>query len=250
MSYETEYESLLARSYDSVYRVVRDPSGDIEFYVEQARSIGGPVLELGCGTGRILLPTAQTGVECVGLDSSREMLSVLEQKSPPHNVTLVEKQIEDFDLGEARFRLITAPFRVMQHMLDVQTQLAVLHNVRRHLAPGGVFVFDVFDPKLERMAILSEPERPGPAFVHDGHKMRRYESVSRDSSTQVMTVRFRMTGGPSELQGASEIKLRWYYRYELEHLLARCGFTQLEFLGSFQNRPWEPGREIVVRARA
>lgn len=250
MAYDTEYERILARSYDSIYNVLRNPSGDVDFYVEQARKVGGPVLELGCGTGRILLPTARTGVECVGLDASPEMLAVLEAKSPPANVELVEGRVENFDLGEGRFRLITAPFRVMQHMLDVETQLAMLRNVRRHLAPGGLFVFDVFDPKLDRMAILQEPETPGTPFTHDGHEMRRHETVSRDLSTQVMTVRFRLEGGPKDVQGTTEIKMRWYYRFELEHLLARAGFTHLEFLGNFQNTPWQPGQDIVVVGRA
>jgi ubiquinone/menaquinone biosynthesis C-methylase UbiE len=250
MGYDTEYERILARSYDSVYRVIRDPSGDIEFYVGQARRVGGPVLELGCGTGRILLPTAETGIECVGLDASTEMLAVLAEKSPPANVELVEARIEKFELGEGRFRLITAPFRVLQHMLDVETQLTMLHNVRRHLAPGGVFVFDVFDPKLDRMALLEEPEVPGAAFVHDGHEMRRHERITRDLATQVMTVRFRLEGGPKELQGTSEIKMRWFYRFELEHLLVRAGFTNLEFLRNFRNEAWRPGQDIVVVASA
>jgi SAM-dependent methyltransferase len=249
MAYETKYERVLAQSYDAVYRVARDPSGDVDFYVEQARRFGGPVLELGCGTGRILLPTAKTGVECVGLDASPEMLAVLASKSPSENVKVVEGRVEDFELGEGRFQLITAPFRVMQHMLDVETQLAMLNNVRRHLAPGGVFVFDVFDPKLDQMAILEQPEVPGVAFEYDGHEMRRYESVARDLRTQVMTVRFRLAGGPESLQGTSELKMRWYYRYELEHLLARAGFGKLEFLGNFQNTPWQPGQDIVVVAR-
>lgn len=157
---------------------------------------------------------------------------------------------EDFDLGERRFRLITAPFRVMQHLLDVQTQLATLRNVRRHLAAGGVFAFDVFDPKLDRMAILEQPEAPGARFVHEGFEMRRHESVSRDLRTQVMTVRFRLEGGPPELNGVSEIKMRWSYRFELEHLMARAGFTELTFLGGFGGQAWSPGNDIVVLARA
>ncbi len=250
MADETKYERILAQSYDAIYGVVRDPSGDVEFYVERARKSAGPVLELGCGTGRILLPTAKTGIECVGLDSSSEMVAVLREKSPPANVTVVEGRVEDFDLGKGRFRLITAPFRVMQHLLDVDSQLRMLNNVRRHLEPGGVFVFDVFDPKLDQMAILEQPEVPGAAFMYDGHEMRRYERVTRDLETQVMTVRFRMEGGAKTIQGTSAIKMRWYYRYELEHLLARAGFEKLEFLGGFQGGPWKPGRDIVVVARS
>jgi ubiquinone/menaquinone biosynthesis C-methylase UbiE len=249
MVYADGYERLLAQTYDSVYGVVRDPSGDIAFYVEQARKSGGPVLELGCGTGRIAIPTARLGIACVGLDASPEMLTVLRGKSPPSNLELVNGRMEDFELGERRFALVTAPFRALQHLLDVDAQLTALHNIRRHLAPGGAFVFDVFDPKLDRMALLEEPESAGVAFSHDGHEMRRRESIRRDLSTQVMTVTFRIEGGPDALQGTTEIKMRWYYRYELEHLLNRAGFTNLAFYGGFSNGPWRAGEDITVVAR-
>jgi SAM-dependent methyltransferase len=249
MVYVDEYERILARTYDSVYGVVRDPSGDVAFYVEQARKSGGPVLELGCGTGRILIPTARLGIACVGLDASPEMLAVLRGKNPPQNVELVNGRMEDFDLGQRRFGLVTAPFRAMQHLLDVAAQLKALENIRRHLAPGSAFVFDVFDPKLERMALLEEPESEGVAFIHDGHEMRRRESVRRDLSSQVMTVVFRIEGGPDGLQGTTEIKMRWYYRYELEHLLHRAGFANLTFYGGFANGPWRPGDDVTVVAR-
>jgi|SRR5882724_7281816 len=249
MTYADHYHRLLARTYDSVYSVIRDPSGDVAFYVAQATEAGGPVLELGCGTGRILIPTARAGIECVGLDASAEMLALLREKNPPKNLQLVTGQISDFDLGVGRFRLITAPFRVLQHVLDVDAQLAALTNVRRHLAPGGAFVCDVFDPKLEIMAQLVVPEGEGSAFMHEGHSMRRYDSVRRDLSTQVQSVTFRFEGGPEELQGSTEIKMRWYYRYELEHLLQRAGFGELTFYRDFSKTPWTSGGEIIVVAR-
>ena len=135
MTYGDEYERLVAQTYDGVYAVIRDPSGDSDFYRSIAQETGGPLLELGCGTGRVLLESAGTGIECVGLDASNEMLDVLRKKNPPENVTLVQGRIEDFDLGAGRFRLITAPFRAMQHLLDPQTQLAVIRNDRELKKP-------------------------------------------------------------------------------------------------------------------
>jgi SAM-dependent methyltransferase len=248
MTYADEYARILAQNYDSVYGVLRDPSGDIEFYVEQARRSGGPILELGCGTGRILVPTAAKGLNCVGLDASEEMLAVLRAKNPPANVKLVKDSMEAFEL-DAEFQLVTAPFRAFQHLLDVESQLRTLANVKRHLAPGGTFVFDVFDPNLARMAVLEEPENESVVFCHEGYEMRRLDSIHRDPATQIMTVTFRFVGGPVELQGKTDVKMRWFYRYEIEHLLARAGFSDVTIHGGFRNEPWQSGRDTVVIAR-
>ena len=249
MAYEVEYERLIARTYDSVYAVVRDPSGDSAFYRSMLEENGGPLLELGCGTGRVLLTLAETGLECVGLDASNEMLNVLREKKPPDNVSLVHGRIENFDLGQGRFRLITAPFRAMQHVLDPQSQLAALRNIHRHLTSDGVFVFDVFDPNLAAIAVEEEPEVLDATFEYQGDEMRRYVTVVRDLSTQVMALTFRFEGENAELVGSTRFHLRWYYRYEIEHLLARAGFTDVTFFRDFARTPWSSGNEIVVVAR-
>lgn len=248
MTYDVEYERLLARTYDSVYAVIRRSSGDSAFYRSMVEETGGPLLELGCGTGRVLLNSAETGVECVGLDASNEMLDVLREKNPPQNVSLVHGRIEDFDLGSGRFRLITAPFRAMQHLLDPQSQLAALRNIHRHLAPEGVFVFDVFDPNLAAIAVEEEAEVLDATFEYQGDKMRRYATVVRDLSTQVMALTFRFEGENADLIGSTRFHMRWYYRYEIEHLLARAGFTNVTFYRDFARTPWSSGSEIVVVA--
>ena len=244
--YDDAYDALIAGTYDAVYERVRDPSGDREFYRQFARETGGPVLELGCGTGRTLIPIAGAGIECVGLDASSAMLGVLREKAP--DVHVVHGDMRDFDLGR-RFRLVTCPFRALSHLLDVDAQLACLGSVRRHLADGGAFAFDVFDPKLAMIAQGELPESLVVTFDHDGREMRRYESVRYDTARQVLTVTFRFEGGPPELTGTAELRLRWFYRYELEHLLARAGFTDVRFFGGFDRRPWGAGDETIVIAR-
>ena len=248
MTYEIEYERLIARTYDSVYDVVRSSSGDSDFYRSVAEETGGPLLELGCGTGRVLLNSAEIGIECVGLDASKEMLDVLREKDLPSNVTLKHGRIEDFDLGAGRFRLITAPFRAMQHLLDPQSQLAALGNIHRHLTSDGMFVFDVFDPKLAAIAVEEEPEVLDATFEYQGDEMRRYVTIVRDLSTQVMSLTFRFEGKNADLVGSTRLHMRWYYRYEIEHLLARAGFLDVTFFRDFARSPWSSGGETVVVA--
>jgi SAM-dependent methyltransferase len=206
------------------------------------------VLEVGCGTGRVLLPIAALGIPCVGVDASPAMLAALRAKNPPSNLELVEARMETFDLGGRRFRLVTCPFRAFQHLLDVESQLAALANIRRHLAPGGAFAFDIFDPKLAWLAAPAEAERLDATFRRDSVEIRRFAKTRTDLATQIMDVTFRFE--PAEADGNTSVRLRWFYRYEIEHLLARAGFTDLTIYGGYDRRPWRPEADTVIVARA
>ena len=100
---------------------------DVPFYSELARESGGPVLELGCGTGRILIPTARAGIDITGLDISQGMLSICEHSLSSESddvrsrVTLVKCGMTEFSLGK-RFPLVTVPFRAFQHLLTLFTK--------------------------------------------------------------------------------------------------------------------------------
>jgi SAM-dependent methyltransferase len=176
--------------------------GDVDFYRGLAREAGGPVLELGCGTGRVLLPIARDGIACTGLDSSEAMLEELRRKNPPENLRLVAGGMESFDLAPDRFALIFSAFRAFQHLLTIEDQLACLDAVRRHLAPGGLFAFDVFAPKLERIAIFDEPEAEEARWKEDETEIIRFTAVRRDPATQVMEVTFRYERRPPGISGA------------------------------------------------
>jgi SAM-dependent methyltransferase len=253
MTSPDDYDPSIAKNYDAEYAVIRDPSGDRAFYAGLARASGGPVLELGCGTGRVLLPIAEEGIPCVGLDLSANMLDVLRGKNPPPNLELAQASMTDFDLGRERFKLIFAAFRAFQHLRTVDEQLAALACIRRHLAPGGTFAFDVFAPDLARTAIEDEPEAEDVRAPDCDEEIRRFVKVRRDLATQVMIIGMRherWRGGAKVGEGASEIRLRWFFRYELEHLLARAGFTIEALHGGFNREPYNARREMIVVARA
>ena len=250
MTHAEGYARLVARHYDAINAVLRGGSRDAAFYLELAQESGGPVLELGCGTGRILLPIAQTGIACVGLDASRDMLDVLRAKGPPPSLELVHATMESFELGTRRFPLITIPFRAFSHLLDVPAQLAALANARRHLAPGGRLALDVFDPRLSRTAILAEPEELAASAETPRGRVQRFDRVTRDLARQVLTLRVRFVAAAPEDCGEGELQLRWFHRYELEHLLARAGFAIEALYGGFDKRVWAPGCETIILARA
>src|ERR1700733_6358012 len=126
-----------AKYYDDEYATKKDLV-DAPFYIALAKENGGPVLELACGTGRILLPTARQGIAIHGVDNSAPMLKILKQ-----NVLLekhdVQKRIE-VSAGDMRsfrgankYNLVTIPFRPMQHMYTLDDQIAALETAAFHL---------------------------------------------------------------------------------------------------------------------
>jgi SAM-dependent methyltransferase len=251
MAYAPEYEATHARWYDPTHA---SRQTDAAFYRALAHETGGPVLELGCGTGRVLLPIAQDGLECVGLDGSPAMLDALRAKQPPPTLRLVVAPMQDFDLGPARFRLIFSAFRPLQHLYTVEDQLACLASVRRHLASDALFAFDVFQPALARLAQTEEPEYEEDRFADGDDEIGRLVSVSRDIATQTqdVTIRFeRRREGRVIGSECERFRMRWYHRYELEHLLARAGLDIVALYGDFDRRPFDrDATEMVFVARA
>jgi SAM-dependent methyltransferase len=144
----------VAELYD--YVVPYRTRADIDFFVEAAQVSGGPVLEVGCGTGRILIPTARAGIDVVGLDSSATMLQVCrtrllnEPDAVRTRVRLIHADMRSFDLAQT-FNLVTLPFRPFQHLTTVEDQLSCLASIHRHLAAGGRLILDLFNPSLEAL---------------------------------------------------------------------------------------------------
>jgi len=234
---------------------------DVGFFVDLARECGGPVLEIGCGTGRVLIPTARAGIAIVGLDSSPRMLAICREKlahEAPEvraNVTLLEGDMRHFDAGR-EFCLVTIPFRPFQHLISVEDQLACLATVRRHLAPGGRLVLDLFNPSVPILAddrFLEDLNREPPFTMPDGRKvLRRHHILSRDYFRQTEEVELihRVTHPDGrEERLVQRLTLRYLFRYEAEHLLARSGFAVENVYGDFDRSAYGtkyPGELIFV----
>ena len=244
-----------ARYYDASEGRMRGDSGDISFYLELARASGGPVLELGCGSGRVLLPIAREGIPVTGLDVSPEMLDELRRKDPPSNLDVVECGMESFDFGSRRFRLIFSGFRAIQHLEKVEDQVACVERAYRHLEPGGVFAFDVSAPWLPGIARAQWDDAERVRFTDGPERVVRRASVRIDHVAQVVEIFFRYDrrrrGRPLEPRFA-RFRQRYFFRYELEHLLARAGFEGSEFFGGFDRRPYDyvSGETVVLTRRS
>jgi SAM-dependent methyltransferase len=233
--------------YDSVPLYVA--RRDVDFYVGEAKEAGGRVLEVGCGTGRTLLPIARSGCMIEGVDSSAEMLghcSAKLQKEPDdvrRRVTLHRADARTFDIGR-KFDLVIAPFRVVQHLTTIEDQLAFLHSAARHLGPGGRLAFDVFNPDFSALVSADGIEREDTPNTNlpDGRSFRRTGRVARvrwiDQVSEIELSYYisQESGGPVE-RHVQSFDMRWFLRAELVHLLERAGFRVRSIYGDFDRSP-------------
>jgi SAM-dependent methyltransferase len=219
--------STSAKYYDDAYAVKTDLV-DLPFYVDLAKNVGGPVLEIGCGTGRVLLPIARQGIEIHGVDNSLSMLGVLkahlkqEPREVRRNVQLHRGDMRQFRL-KRKYPLVIMPFRPLQHMRTVEDQVRALTSAAFHLTKDGIFAFDVFFPKLE--------------LIPGGIGEEMLELEWRDSVEPSTLIRryFR------------EPLIMSYYTYpHLRALFLLAGLEPYEEYGSFARTPLDNSAEQMV----
>jgi SAM-dependent methyltransferase len=225
----------IARVYDPWSRTVIE---DVPHYVELARESGGPVVELGVGTGRIAVPTAAAGVRVIGVDSSPGMLEVCRERAELAGVAdAVELRVGDLREPPVteRVPLVTCPFRSLLHLRTDGDRLRALRAAHDVLVPGGRFAFDVFEPDDEDVSqthgrwLEREPEI--------------FERADWDTVARTLTLSVR---GPS---GATTMALAWLSVGEWRALLAASGFEVEALWGWFDRRPYRGGEDSVWLAR-
>lgn len=236
--------------YDLYYSWLTD---DIPFYIEQAKASRGPVLEAGCGTGRILLPTMQAGVDIDGFDIHPGMIEVLQRKAG----TLALKprvsvaDMRDFTMPR-RYGLITIPFRAFMHVLTTEHQVAALRCIREHLVANGTLVFNVFYPSFEKMTQpdgeqILEREFPHP---ETGLTIAMYTKRRTDRVNQLLHIEREVVEsdarGYATLTHRDAFTMRWTWRPEMELLLRAAGFQRFEVRGGFDGRPFEKDTDEMV----
>jgi ubiquinone/menaquinone biosynthesis C-methylase UbiE len=210
---------------------------DVEFYVNIARETGGPVLDLGCGTGRVLTRIAREGISVVGVDSSDAMLANARRKvqrlpAAVRGLTDLRKgDMRNVDVGD-KFAAVVIPFRSFQNLLTVEDQDACLGTAARHLVDEGRLALDIQDPIFE----LCTPGEVHPegwrVDVPAGGGGERFQGELirkvNDPIAQVSSERwlFKQVSGAGDCveEQECELRTRWIWRWEMFHLLRCSGF--------------------------
>ena len=254
---QTTHYSTSANYYDGAYAAKSDLV-DRPFYLDLAKEIGGPVLEIGCGTGRVLLPIARTGIEIHGLDNAPAMLQILrdhitqEPAEVQRKIVIHEGDMRHFR-GQQKYPLVIIPFRPMQHMYTVDDQAAALKTAAFHLEQDGTLAFDVFLPNFQLIesGIGEEKlELEWPVTSHPSRMIRRYfrkESLDKINQTFSATFIFRTYQGEVLVSEETEpLKMSYYTYPQLKALFQLTGLQTVEEYGSFSKAPLDNNAKEMI----
>jgi SAM-dependent methyltransferase len=225
----------------------------LDFYLELARAAKGAVLDVACGTGRLMIPCLQARLDVEGLDLASDMLATLRRKSSALGLTarIYEADMRSFSLNR-QYALIMIPFNAFVHSLNTEEQLATLGCCLRHLDSGGLLAFDTFFPGS---ALITAPENTRELEMEAAHPktglpVRLFDTRSFDRVQQIQHSRIEI-----EMMDAnnnviaihrSQTTTRWIYKFEMELLLRTAGFERWEIYGDFDRRPLSKETDAMI----
>jgi SAM-dependent methyltransferase len=231
--------------------------GDTEFYRRLAMETGGPILEVGCGTGRVAAALAGDGHEVVGVDLSGPMLRRAEQRRAVLSADVAARlsfhraDMRTLDLGRD-FALIVTPARVFQFMLTSAAQREALAALRSHLRPNGRLVLDLFDPRLDLVIPSAAVTMRGGELIHPttGNRVTWEIGGQRPDPARQLIVEdwtFSEIDASGEMlrTATEQLTLRWSLRSEMRFLFELVGFDVVADYGDFSGGPPAYGREQV-----
>ena len=238
-----EDHEFIAEIYDVIYE--NRNRRDIGFFLDYSLRTEGETLELGCGTGRVLIPTAVAGCKITGIDLSAHMLGKCRQKlsEQPAEVRerarLIQGNMTGFQI-ENVFTLATLPFRPFQHLITIEEQKACLSCVNKHLIQGGLLVLDLFhcyppamyDPKYwAEQEVQSDLKITGGGSLRYTHRIADFHRDKQYNDVEMIYYISQSDGETKRLVQA--FPFRYFFRYEVEHLLELCGFRVISLFGDY-----------------
>ncbi len=247
---------LIAELYDWDMGLNNDGK-DVDFYLATARSQGGPILELGCGTGRITIPLVQDGLTVTGIDRSPPMLQQMKKKASkllsPQELERLQgccMNMSDWAV-QNRYALIFSPYSSFTYLTKEEERLRCLESVRSHLKPSGFFVLDCFIPHYDFLAL---PDNHLYAdyyrALEDGRFLERKKTVQKDLTAQLNTItRYYRIYEPDGVLGRSittRETIRYFFPEELKLYLQANGFQIVGEYGGFEGQSYRYECQTMV----
>ena len=245
-----------ARFYDDDYRGEQD---DIEAIALLAAEYGDPLLELGCGTGRVLVPLAAAGHTISGVDISRTLMDGAAHKLAQHKLasraTLVQADLRAFDLARRDFAFAFCTSNTLMHFVTADEQLEVLRNTWRHLRPGGHLFIDLFNPDIPRLLAINGVLELADQWVDNqtGAEVQKWSVRTIDLAEQLQETLFiyeeTFADGRSRRTNCP-FTLRFLWRSEAELMLRLAGFLVEDVWGDFDGSPYlSESEHLILLAR-
>jgi ubiquinone/menaquinone biosynthesis C-methylase UbiE len=229
---------------------------DVPFWRRVASAADGPVLELGCGTGRVSLPLARAGVEVVGIDRSAPMLSRARRqitKSPNRHLSnslrLVRGDIRALPFGARSFAMVVAPYGILQSLIRPRDLSATLASVARVIAGGGTFGIDLVPDVPKWREYRNRVQLRGRAGAA---QLTLIESVRQDPARRLTTFeqKYVERRGDRTREHRFDLTFRTLSVPQMSRQLQRAGFAVDAVLGDYQGRAWDERADVwVIMAR-
>lgn len=229
---------------------------DVEFYVDLAVLSGGPVLEIGCGTGRVTLPVAAAGVDIVGVDFSPAMLVKAEKRVA---TTSDLGGSYEFVHGDMRtlaldrlFPLVVIPARTLYLALTPEEQVETLRRAASHMAPGGILAFNLFTPDPDLLADTSEDPFAMGETINPATGNRCLLSAINRPDPVAQTIHSTQTVEELDEAGGVlqtvdlDVNLRYLYPSEVHIMLEKVGLVADQVFGDFNGGPLDEDSEEMV----
>lgn len=243
--------ALFAHYYELDQGDLRD---DIPLYLDLARRAGSPIFELGCGSGRLLVPLAQAGYRIAGIDESSTMLDLARCKIAAAGVeslvTLVQADMRRFELAGG-YRLGFCAANTLMHMAGLDGQFAVLQAAFRALRAGGLFAIDLPNPHRSTLAeeqtpLTLEKEMLDP---QTGRRVLKLFSQRGDAASQISEITLiydEIDAAGGVRRTVVPMRMRWLYPYEARLLMEAAGFRVEQLYGSYDLEPFDRRSERMI----
>ncbi len=248
--FDTNEYAVLSQFYDLEYSVF---DADLDMYRQFAERARGSILELGCGTGRVLEALNDIPHPVVGIDTSAAMLDIARSRVT-NDIVLVRRDMRecaaDPPLPDGPFSFVLSAINTFLHLIDVRSQIDTLESVRRITAPGGVMLLDLFVPDPGLISKLDG--RLSLEFQHvfdSGERLDKWVARTHDLASQLIqtTVYFDVTSPNGSVRRlVDHYSTRYVHLYELEHLLSRTGWDLVSLFGSYELEPFTSDSERIL----